>query len=484
MALASGTRASVRIVKEAVAGTSPAGLTALTNVGASATGTGTSGFTRASGSFVTDGYVVGQKVQTLGFTDAPNNGTWVVSAVSALTLTVFDAGDVITTEAADVSQSIRIVFHQLRLTSRQVGLEKNLLESEEVDADGIRTDVRHGFNRVVGSPGYELSLIDNDILIELALGGTWETPTTGSITMEVAVVSTTVRGLIRSSGSFINDGFRIGDIVTTSGFSNAGNNGQFRINGSLSATTLNFEDIAQTMVTEASAASRTMALTGRRMDAVTGIDPFTMERVFGDIVQHEVFRGCVINEFGLQVQPEAIVGGSISILGMSAAAMSGTSLSAVSPAALSGRSPMAAFDGRVYEAAALNAVMTGMSFTLQRNRTLNPVIGSKFSPDVFEGQADLQGTADFYFENATQYNKFVNETESSIWQRLQDPSSASQFINVVIPRVKYVGGQIDPPQEGPITVSMPFRGLKTALAAPSSTTRNSNLTIQVSNAAA
>lgn len=480
----------MRIVKEAVAGTTPGGLVAATDIAAVATGTGTSSFTRAAGSFISQGFVVGQKVKTLGFTNATNNGTWVVSAVAGTSLTVIDPLDVVVDETADVLQTIQIIPHQLRLTSRTLGLEKNLLESEEIDADGIRSDVRHGFNRVVGSPGYELALIDSDILIELALGGVWETPVSSGVDMGVIVVSATVRGITRASGSWITDGFRIGDIVTTSGFSTAGNNGQFRINGgdagpgtAMSALAFNVEDVDQTMVTEASGPGQTVTLTGRRMDCVTGINAFTLERVFADVAQYEVFKGCVINEFGLQVQPEAIVGGSINILGMSAAAMTGTSISNQSPAALVGRSPMAAFDGRVYEASTLNAVMTGMSFTLQRNRSLNPVIGSEFSPGVFEGQADLQGTADFYFETPTQYNKFVNETESSIWQRLQDPASATSFINVVVPRVKYVTGQIDPPSEGPITVSMGFRGLKTALAAPGGVTRNSNLTIQVSNAA-
>ncbi len=45
-------------------------------------------FSRATGSFVTDGFEVGMKVVTTGFTDGANNGTFTVQTVSALTLDV------------------------------------------------------------------------------------------------------------------------------------------------------------------------------------------------------------------------------------------------------------------------------------------------------------------------------------------------------------------------------------------------------------
>lgn len=48
----------------------------------------TTGYVRASGSWLTDGYAVGQQVTASGFTASGNNGDKVVTAVSATTLTV------------------------------------------------------------------------------------------------------------------------------------------------------------------------------------------------------------------------------------------------------------------------------------------------------------------------------------------------------------------------------------------------------------
>jgi hypothetical protein len=48
----------------------------------------TSTFTQATGSFITDGFVTGMKIETAAFTDGANNGIFTVSNVAALTLTV------------------------------------------------------------------------------------------------------------------------------------------------------------------------------------------------------------------------------------------------------------------------------------------------------------------------------------------------------------------------------------------------------------
>jgi hypothetical protein len=48
----------------------------------------TSTFTRASGSFVTDGFKQGQEITTSGYTDGANNGTFIIATVAALTITI------------------------------------------------------------------------------------------------------------------------------------------------------------------------------------------------------------------------------------------------------------------------------------------------------------------------------------------------------------------------------------------------------------
>jgi hypothetical protein len=64
-----------------------------------------------------------------------------------------------------------------------------------------------------------------------------------------------------------------------------------------------------------------------------------------------------------------------------------------------------------------------------------------------------------FFENPTLQNKFFNETESSLWLRLNDPNG-TDWMSFVFHRVKYNGGSMNPGQEGPVTQEMPFEALE------------------------
>lgn len=82
----------------------------------------TTGYTRTAGSFVADGFVVGMELAGAGFTNAANNAPGVVTAVSALALTI-DGGRTI--EAADVSRTLTVGFPSIRAYELQGGVAQN-----------------------------------------------------------------------------------------------------------------------------------------------------------------------------------------------------------------------------------------------------------------------------------------------------------------------------------------------------------------------
>lgn len=475
---ASGTGVSLSYVREAVKGEAPAAVTTpTTTIAAVASGTK---FTRASGSFITDGFAVGQYVKTEGFADTDDNGTWLVTAVSALELTVDDPGGLIGDEAADVGQTVTILMNQLRATSRAVNLEKNTLESAEVRADRQISTVRHGFNRVAGAPGFELSRAAYDDILALALSGAW-TDVTVDTPGDIGCTTSGGPKFTRATGSWITDGFRPGDIIRTASFSNSVNNGDFRVI-SVTATDLVVDMDGATMITEAASGTPTIIYPGQRLDVGALLQTLTVERAFSDIAQFQVFNGVAVNEFSLSIQPEAIVGGSAALLGMIAQAISGTSIADEDKLSLGNYNPFSSFDGKIHEGGSTIAIATGLDFALNNNRTLNPVIGSFFSPTVFEGRCMISGTLSAYFLTVALLNKFINETESSIYLKLDDPDSTTEWMSFVLPRVKYTGGDIDPPQEGPVVLSMPFTALvEEDLAVSGGLTTNSCLTIQRSS---
>lgn len=354
----------------------------------------------------------------------------------------------------------------LRATSRNINLEKDILESPEVRSTRMKSDVRHGFNRVVGSPGVLLGMTDQDDMMRIALGApSWSagTTTTG------INLSATASAFVRASGSWLTtNNYRPGDIVITTGFTNSGNNGTFRVL-TVTATDLTVDAI---LIVETTGAGKTCNVIGFRADAGQTLTTLTVERQFQDLVQYQPFRGVTVNQWQLNVTPDAIINGTYTLLGMSAGAFAGTSVSGSVPTAPTTKSPFAAFTGALYEGGTTLAIATAIDFTLNNNRTTVPVLFSKFSPDVFEGTADIRGNVTLMFQSVTMYNKFVNETESSLYFRLDDPNG-TDFINIIFPRIKYNAATIDPPQEGPIIIQMPFMALESATYATAMTVQRS-----------
>ena len=353
----------------------------------------------------------------------------------------------------------------LRTTGRALNLQKNTLKSEEVRSDRQNASLRHGFNQVVGAPGFELSLTAYNDFIQAAMSGTWAAIATGATETIGATGTTTDSVWDSGASSFITDGFEVGMIVTGSGTAFAGDNAQASRITAIAAdgSTMNVEavDGETAYTTIASGSDEQVSATGEVCKIGTTLRTYTIERAFDDVTQFQVFNGCAINQMSLQMQPEQLVSGSFDILGMSADAMAQVARDASVTAAAT-NDPMAAFEGQLSEGGAESTVVTAMNFTLNNNRSLQAVVGSKFSPDVFEGIAMITGQATVFFEDEVLFNKFVNETISTLSVQMDDVNG-TDFIVVGFPAVKYTGGDMDPPAEGPVPIVMPWEAQVSAV---------------------
>lgn len=207
-----------------------------------------------------------------------------------------------------------------------------------------------------------------------------------------------------------------------------------------------------------------------RLDIGTTLLTNTIERRFLDLSLYEVYKGVSFNSAEFRLQPESIVGITWTPLGMSAAVPSGTPLDASIDAAPT-NAPFDTFTGAIYEGGITSGdiigLVTGLTYTINRGRALGPVIGSKFSPDVFEGTAVITGTMSAYFQSHVLYNKFIGETPTVIAYDLHDPVTAATGYRGVFPRVKYTGDNKDPAREGPVIAEMPFQAIYDATAGTS-----------------
>lgn len=338
----------------------------------------------------------------------------------------------------------------LRTTSRNINLKKNLLNSQELRSDQQLSDLRHGFKQIQGSIGFEYSLDAMNDMIESVMGSTFATaPTTGAFTPTAVAASSTYT---RAGGSYITDGFKVNDWVLVSGFITAANNGYKRVTAVVALTIT----VDSTLVNEVGSGDEIILGKGKVINMSTGLKTFTFERRFTDLTQYQLFLGCAVNQMAFQIKPEQIVGGTMDIIGMSGGAFSGSSLG--SPTAAPTNSPFDAFNGDIYIGGTSIATITSADIQITRGRNVQAVVGTNTSPDVFPGQARVSGTVMAFFESVTMYNYFANETEAAIHLKLDD-LNGTDFVTFTMPRNKFNTGDIDPPQEGPVSVQLGFMSL-------------------------
>lgn len=340
-------------------------------------------------------------------------------------------------------------FDALRFTETSLNDKKDIYKSQEIRADRAVADLRHGMEKPAGDINVELGLSTYDKLLEGALSGTFAAVTTGSTNLSASAPST----YGRSAGSFVADGFLPGDELLASGFTTAANNGRTKV-VSVAPTALVVEKA--TLVNEAEAAARTVALVGKRLKGGTTLKTFTVERAFADINQYLLFAGMAVDSLKLVIKPEQIITAAFAFLGKSMTASGVSAASVVTAAAANG--PFDAFRGVLQEAGGAVAYATGLEINLSNGRGVKGNIGSQTPQEVHEGQLSVTGTLTAFFQNLALLNKFKNETESSLDVRLDDPNG-TDFHRVRVPRLKYTSAEFDNPREGPVMGTFAFEGL-------------------------
>lgn len=482
----SGQSAAIAFIEEQNCGvtpsilTTPVTLAAFDKTGAAA---GTVEMDAPGGTdWVVDANIVpGHYLVTTGYSNSTNNGTWKVLSVTASVVVLEDTNDVAVDEVSGGTQSVIATMQIARLTERNINLEIDTLTSEEVRPSRQVADVRGGFNQVTGSLGFQLSPQSFDDFIRAAMYGEWVQPDTsgaGNLTVDADAPVAGQTTITRTTGNWADDGIRAGDILVGASFSNGTNNVQWRVL-SVSGQDVILDGVG---VDEGPTAA-TLSFVGYRIDL--GPDPirtFTIERRFEDVQEYQVFRGVAMDTWSLEVTPESLVNGSHDVLGMSSAAMSASPLVPLADLlAAPTTNSFASFDAVLYEGGAINNVVTNLNFDLSNNASLEGVIGSRFSPGVYKGTATVEGNVTFFLDDSTTYNKFYNETETSIFLKLQDPDNTDGFLNVVMPRVRLLTGNMDPPQEGPVPISMDFQALAGTTTDENGASTETSLTVQVSS---
>ena len=182
---------------------------------------------------------------------------------------------------------------------------------------------------------------------------------------------------------------------------------------------------------------------------------FTIERQFTDIEQYVRYRGCFVNQFSLNLQPNAMMTGSFEIVGLSGETAD-TPLTASVAASRTGRA-YDTYSGELRDGDDTLAVVTGLEFTLNNGIQPQFVLFQRAAPFVTWGRSNCTGTLTAFFEDARMIQKFLDETPVDLHFTIGRPQDGQyQF---TLPRILYTGTENNMEQDGPISISMPFQAV-------------------------
>ncbi|MEZ0231899.1 MAG: phage tail tube protein [Methylophilaceae bacterium] len=324
----------------------------------------------------------------------------------------------------------------LRLVSESLNFNIGTDSSKEIRSDRQTTDLIQISASAEGGFNFELSYGEYDPIFSSALQADWvEAGTDGESTMTATFTTT---ALTASAGTpFVN--IEDGQWVSISGAVNEANNGIKQVLTKTSSSILTFA--ASTFTAESGTANLKVS-SARLKNGVTQ-SSFTIEKEFADIVQFISYRGMMPSQMTLDVQSGSFAGGSFTFLGKDSAQAAVTVMPGTKGASLS--YPVMNSVNNVSNilengAALANTFIKSLSLSLDNGLRGQDAIGVLGNVGIGNGNLNLSGSMDIYFADAALYQKFINNTDSSLSFRLSD--SAGRGYVFTLPRIKYSNAQI------------------------------------------
>ena len=328
-------------------------------------------------------------------------------------------------------------FKNLRLTSENLRPESESRNSQEIRSDRQLSRVKRVDLSAAGSVSFEQSYGAYDDWFQAALQSTdWTTSPedTGSATLQSIASDNSFN---ESGATWQTDGWAAGMWLKSTGWTDPACNGIFKVSSVPSETKMIVT--GGTLVDEGPTAGRQL-VQGAEITNGTTLKTYAIEREYTDLTNiFAIYNGMAIDQFALNIAVREFVTGSFTFVGKtetSAAATAGDG----SPTAAPTDDTHSAVDDvlSILEGQASQGALS-LSFTLNNNMRARTQIGSLGAISVVGGTIEVTGTVTYYFETHALFDKFLNQTESSLAVVFQDQNSKTYVVD--FPRVRYTSGQ-------------------------------------------
>lgn len=338
-----------------------------------------------------------------------------------------------TVPAASTAQSMRRVTSSLELS-------KDTYQSNEIRTDFQMADFRHGTRKVGGAINGELSAGTYKDFIAAGLKKAF------TATAAITGVSLTIAGtagawtITRSTGSYLTDGVKIGDVIAiTAGAVNAANLSKNILVTSLTATVATGLVLnASVLVAEGPIATCTVTVRGKKsLIPQTGHTDksFSIEHWYPDVPASEVFSGNKVSKLSFGLPSSGMATCNVEFMGQDMTA-SGTEYF-TSPTAQTTTGIMAAVNGVLRVASGTVTNVTGLTIDIAAAQTGEATVGSNTVSFQAAGRVIVTGQFTATFDSVTLRDAFINETEISLYAAFTaDNTALSDFVAFSIPRIK------------------------------------------------
>lgn len=350
----------------------------------------------------------------------------------------------------------------IRRVSSSFNLAKETYQSEEIRTDYQITDFRHGVRSVEGNVSGELSAGAYADFLASALARNWTaaTPTTLDSTTIASVGGTYT--ITRTTGSYLTDGVRVGNVIRLTGFATANNNKNLLVIA-LTATAATVIALnGNTLTPETVASGGAYVVTGKSTYAPTTghtDDSYSFESWYSDIGQSEVYVGNKVNTVGIALPATGLTTVEIGFMGQDLKQRGATQYF-TSPTAQGNNGIFAAVNGALIVNGSPVALVTSANININRNMTSEAVVGSNVKPEIYEGRIVVEGDFSTLFQDGVFANYFDTEAEISLVIALTANSSAnSEFMSFTLPRLKLSTDTKDDGEKGLVSQNS-FQALK------------------------
>jgi hypothetical protein len=221
----------------------------------------------------------------------------------------------------------------------------------------------------------------------------------------------------------------------------------------------NFDDFLAGALYDDNYVPATGLLTGDSLQNGVTERSFSIEKYFPTVPIYQLYAGMHVNTFTINVQADSQITGSMDMIGTAYD----------SQATTFANSEIAATSGGLFTSHSLDirengiSLGVGVSLTLNINNNLTPAfaLGDDTAKEVVDGRCIVDGTLVIYFDSPTIYDKFKDDTESSLeLDLISVKGGVTTTYTIELPRTKYTTADDPVSDEGVVQVSMAFSALQ------------------------